>query len=501
MVIVWRERRRGISKFASPALGLILLVLVGCTEGAESDSDWRAGGLGGGVTVASTDEDYSRELARFDTVFSASVTDPGNSRQLKHFRDAYSRVRTAYVRPVPDDELVSAAIGGVREQEESAGAALPAEKVVEAALDAMTASLDPHSSYLDPSELKDAEVVTTGQFGGVGIEVTQEDDKIKVVSPIEGTPADAAGLKPGDLITHVDGQPVADMSLPEAVHAMRGEAGTTLVLTLRRGEGRPRDVTVTRAVISIRPVRWEVFDNVGYLRIVSFNERTVEGLLDAMGGIYDRSGGDVRGLILDLRNNPGGLFDQSFHTADAFLDDGVIVSIRGRDSRHIREFRASEGDLAYGLPMVVLVNGGSASASEIVASALQENGRAVVMGTRSFGKGSVQTVMRLPEAGALKLTTALYYSPSGETIQAQGVRPDIVLTGVDDVFSSMREADLPHALPALGEGYRHDQTRVAVTSCPAPDQDEDPELGCAVAFLHAGSLNRFLSTLRAEVAG
>lgn len=495
----WRRYLARLGRQSATAVALATITLFACTDGRVTPGAPIEHGKA--VAVATTDDDYAKELARFDTVFSAASADPGNSRQLKHFRDAYSRVRAVYVRPVPDTQLVDAAIGGVLEQEKAAGAAIPAERVVEAALDAMTASLDPHSSYLDPSELEDAEVVTTGEFGGIGIEVTQEEGKIKIVSPIAGTPADEAGLRPGDLITHVNGKSVRGMSLPEAVHAMRGEPGTPVILKVERAGRRIRDITVTRAVIAIQPVRWKVFDDVGYIRIVSFNEKTTEGLLEAMTAIHERTGGRVNGLVLDLRNNPGGLFDQSFHAADAFLDAGVIVSIRGRDSRHVREFRASKGDLAHGLPMVVLVNGGSASASEIVASALQENGRAVVMGSRSFGKGSVQTVMRLPEAGALKLTTALYYSPSGQTIQAQGVRPDIVLTGIDDAFSSVREADLPHALPAIGDGKgpTRAQTTVSASTCPGVDDNEDPEVGCAVGLLHAGSLRRFLSTVIAEL--
>jgi carboxyl-terminal processing protease len=247
-------------------------------------------------------------------------------------------------------------------------------------------------------------------------------------------------------------------------------------------------------------VRWAVYDDIGYVRIVSFNEKVRGDLETAMDDISAKLGSSGRGLVLDLRNNPGGLFEQSLYVADAFLDNGVIVSIRGRDQRHVREFAARTGDLARGLPMVVLINGGSASASEIVASALQENNRALIMGTPSFGKGSVQTVMRLPLEGALKLTTALYYGPSGQAIQAEGVHPDIVLTGGEDGSSATREASLPHALPSFGRMSDRDQVQVAAAACPAINRENnnDRELGCALSLLQSGSLDRFLATRHAN---
>jgi carboxyl-terminal processing protease len=436
----------------------------------------------------------SRELGRFNAVFTTYAADDTNGRELKHFRDAFKRVHGSYVREVSERELVEAAIAGVLKDDPKPGS-MSAKDVVEAGLDAMTASLDPHSAYLNAQELQEAELVTSGEFGGLGIQVTQQDDDIRVISPIEGTPADRAGLKAGDLITHLDGKPVAGMSLTEAVQAMRGEPGSRIALTIRRGDQPAFTVAVTRAVIKIEPVRWRVEDNVGYIRIVSFNEKTKEALDAALRELRGRLGPGSRGLVVDLRNNPGGLFDQSVGVADAFLDRGIIVSVRGRDSDSGRSFEASKGDLGETGPVVVLINAGSASASEIVAAALQDQGRATVLGTRSFGKGSVQTLIRLPVEGAVKLTTALYYAPGGEAIQALGVTPDIILTGVDEGADQAHEADLPGALPAQAADQRAAQATLDVANCPAIGEEKDRELGCAIAFLRAGSTDRFLASL------
>lgn len=491
--MVWRVSRFGAMTRALLALVLVLPVMLGCIGGPET---------GDAVTTpsesiphADVQEDPVQALARFDRVFSSNVSDAENTRQLKQFRDAYSRVRTLYVHEVSDSELVDAAIDGILKQDKKTEK-LPASEVVEAALDAMTTALDPHSTYLNSKELKDTELITTGEFGGVGIQVAEENGKITVIAPIEDTPAARAGIKPGDIITHVDGQSVGGMSLTEAVQAMRGAQGTRIRLGLARSGTAPFEVTLTREVIAIKPVRWKVYDDIGYVRIVSFNEKARTDLATAMAELNAKLGSAGRGIVLDLRNNPGGLFEQSLYVADAFLDSGVIVSIRGRDQRHIREFAARKGDLARGLPMVVLINGGSASASEIVASALQDNGRALIMGTPSFGKGSVQTVMRLPMEGALKLTTALYYAPSGQAIQAEGVRPDILLTGGEQDPVATREANLPHALPSLGGAIMRSQAEVAAATCPAVAQDseQDHELGCALTMLRSGSLDRFLAT-------
>lgn len=498
-------RDRSAPETAAALLAALLVVMVswpllnGCVETAD-EAD---------ITVIGEryplSEDGVQALARFDQAYAGFGVEPGNSRQLKHFRDAYRRIRASYVAPVTDAQLIDAAIEGMRSAESKGEQPLTAVVLVDTALDAMTASLDPHSIYLDPQELREAELATTGEFGGLGIQVTRETDAIRIISPIEDTPAERAGLKPGDLITHVDGKPVADMKLVEAVRAMRGEPGTRIRLAVRREGGKAFDVVITRAVIAVRPVRWRIEDDVIYVRVANFNEKTGDALAAAFDDIRRQQATAPRGVVLDLRNNPGGLFDQSLHVADAFLDDGVIVTMRGRENRRIREFHASAGDLANGLPMVVLINGGSASASEIVASALQDHGRAVVMGTQSFGKGSVQTVMRLPVEGALKLTTALYYAPSGQAIQARGVLPDIELEGGPIPPSTSREFDLPHALPAVGEvGYRA-TTRIDVTTCPpdrtAKPDDQDPELGCAVALLRAESPERFVRTLAVRPTG
>ena len=497
-MLVWDLRKRGAATSALVALLVSLPVLFGCIGGPDAGNSLDST-AGSATSLAASSEDQSAQaLARFDSVFSSNVADPENSRQLKQFRDAYSRVRALYVHDVADAELVDAAIDGIL-KEDSSQQKIPAERLVEAALDSMTTALDPHSAYLNSNELKDAELITTGEFGGVGIQVAEEEGRITVIAPIEDTPAARAGLKPGDVITHVDGRGVSGMSLSDSVHAMRGPEGTRIRLGLERAGTRPFTVTITREVIAIKPVRWSVYDDIGYVRIVSFNEKARGDLAAAMADINARLGSSGRGMVLDLRNNPGGLFDQSLYVADAFLDSGVIVSIRGRDQRHIREFAARSGDLARGLPMVVLINGSSASASEIVASALQDNNRALIMGTASFGKGSVQTVMRLPVEGALKLTTALYYAPSGQAIQAEGVRPDVVLTGEDDDFGAMREASLPHALPSLGPASSRDQAQVPAAACPTIFRDDsiDRGLGCALTLLQSGSLGQFLATRHA----
>jgi carboxyl-terminal processing protease len=497
-MVAWHLRRWGAAAPAFVALLVIMPALFGCIGGPNAGEALDSTSGSATKLAANSEEGSAQALARFESIFSSNVADPENSRQLKQFRDAYSRVRALYVHDVADSELVDAAIDGIRKYDKSMEK-IPAEQLVEAALDSMTTALDPHSAYLTSSELKDAELITTGEFGGVGIQVAEEEGRITVIAPIEDTPAARAGLKPGDVITHVDGRPVSGMTLSDAVHAMRGPEGTRIRLGLERAGSQPFTVTIKREVIAIKPVRWSVYDDIGYVRIVSFNEKARGDLAAAMADINAKLGSSARGVVLDLRNNPGGLFEQSLYVADAFLDSGVIVSIRGRDQRHIREFAARGGDLARGLPMVVLINGGSASASEIVASALQDNSRALIMGTPSFGKGSVQTVMRLPMEGALKLTTALYYSPSGQAIQAEGVRPDVLLTGEDDDPAAMREVSLPHALPSLGPALVRDQAQVAAAACPAISREDnnDHGLGCALTLLQSGSLDQFLATRHA----
>jgi carboxyl-terminal processing protease len=437
-----------------------------------------------------------RELARFDETFRRYAADPDNRRQLKHFRDAFKRIHRAYVDEVPEERLIDAAIDGIEERKQRPGS-VPAAELVETALDAMAASLDPHSAYLSPDELRESEMITSGEFGGLGIQVTQQDGLIRVISPIEGTPADLVGVKAGDVITHIDGAPVKGLSLKDAVGRMRGQPGTKIQLTIQRDGKAAFVLTLARAVITIEPVRWSVENNVGYVRIVGFNEKAGQRLDESLHALR-KEHPRLEGLIVDLRNNPGGLLDQSVAVADAFLDRGMIVSIRGRQTASERGFAAESGDLAIGLPMVVLVNAGSASAAEIVAGALQDHGRAVVMGARSFGKGSVQTIMRLPEGGALKLTTAMYYTPSGHAIQARGVLPDIRIVTPSEDENHPHEADLPGALPPLDGDWGSATAAVDSAACAPTGMAEDRVVGCAVAYLKAGSTDRFLAVLKAQ---
>ena len=325
-------------------------------------------------------------------------------KQLNLFGELFERVRAEYVDDVSDDSLVESAING------------------------MLTSLDPHSNYLNTKNFNDMKVQTRGEFGGLGIEVSMENGVVKVVSPIDDTPAARAGLKPGDLITHLDGDPVQGMTLPEAVEKMRGPVSSEIRLTIRRDGKDPFDVKLVRATIKIQSVRSHLEgDNIAYIRITTFNEQTDVGLNNAMKNLKQQAGGKLLGVVLDLRNDPGGLLDQAVAVADAFLDKGEIVSTRGRRNEDAQRYNARPGDIAAGLPIAVLINGGSASASEIVAGALQDHHRAILLGTRSFGKGSVQTIIPLPGHGAMRLTTARYYTPSGRSIQARGIEPDIVI--------------------------------------------------------------------------
>src|SRR4029077_21112545 len=325
-------------------------------------------------------------------------------KQLNLFGEVFERVRAEYVDDTSDNSLVESAING------------------------MLTSLDPHSNYLNTKNFNDMKVQTRGEFGGLGIEVSMENGLVKVVSPIDDTPAARAGLKPGDLITHLDGDPVQGMTLPEAVEKMRGPVSSEIKLTIRREGKEPFDVKLIRATIKIQSVRSHLEgDNIAYIRITTFNEQTDVGLNNAMKSLKQQAGGKLLGVILDLRNDPGGLLDQAVAVADAFLEKGEIVSTRGRRSEDAQRYNARPGDIAAGLPIAVLINGGSASASEIVAGALQDHHRAILLGTKSFGKGSVQTIIPLPGHGAMRLATARYYTPSGRSIQAKGIDPDIVV--------------------------------------------------------------------------
>jgi carboxyl-terminal processing protease len=360
-------------------------------------------------------------------------------RQLKLFGDVFERVRAEYVEDVTDEMLIESAING------------------------MLTALDPHSGYLDAKKYRDMQVQTKGEFGGLGIEVTMEDGLVKVVSPIDDTPAYRAGIQAGDVITHINSEPVLGMSLAEAVERMRGPVDTSIALTLRRaGRDDPLDVSMARAVITISPVRWRVEGDIGYIRVTAFNEQTEASLRDAIEQLEASLGPSLKGMVVDLRNNPGGLLEQAVAVADIFLDRGEIVSTRGRRTDNIQRFNARRGDLIDGRPMVVLINGGSASASEIVAGALQDHDRAIVMGTQSFGKGSVQTIMPLPGHGAIRLTTARYYTPAGTSIQAKGIVPDIEVQQsrvevIDQGVAGRREADLRGRLENDQQGAPDDE--------------------------------------------
>ena len=346
-------------------------------------------------------------------------------RQLELFGTVFDRVRSDYVEEPEVDELIENAING------------------------MLTSLDPHSSYMNEKTFRDMQVQTRGEFGGLGIEVTMEDGLIKVMSPIDDTPAFRAGIKAGDLITHLDGEAVRGLTLQQAVDKMRGPVGSDIKLTIRRENRDPFDVILTRANIRITPVKARVEEeDIGYIRITTFNEQTTASLAKAIADLNKQ--GKIQGIVLDLRNNPGGLLKEAISVTDAFLDKGEIVSTRGRKKEEGQRWNATPGDIVNSLPMVVLINGGSASASEIVAGALQDHRRAIVLGSQSFGKGSVQTIIPLPGHGAIRLTTQRYYTPSGRSIQALGIEPDIEveqlqLAAVSD-RAQRRERDLRGAL-------------------------------------------------------
>ena len=352
--------------------------------------------------------------------------------QLDLFGDIFDRIRSEYVEEVDAKELIEAAING------------------------MLTSLDPHSGYLPPVDAEKMREQTRGEFGGLGIEVTQEEGFVKVVSPIDGTPADEAGMEAGDFITHVDGESVLGLTLNEAVERMRGPVGSEIIITVvREGEDEPFDVTIIRDFIKLTAARVRTEGKSVVIRVTTFNDNTFDNIRDGLDKELESAGGleNINGVIIDLRNNPGGLLSQAIRVSDAFLDKGEIVSTRGRDPEEGDRYNATPGDLIDGKPIVVLINGGSASASEIVAAALKDHRRGIVVGTKSFGKGSVQTVMPLREQSAMRLTTARYYSPSGRSIQNLGVTPDIIVeqprrrsNDEEDEFKFRSESDLRGSL-------------------------------------------------------
>jgi carboxyl-terminal processing protease len=394
-------------------------------------------------------------------------------RQLELFADVISRVEQEYVVPIDEREAMEAAING------------------------MLSSLDPHSSYMDAAEYRDMQTQTRGEYGGLGIEVTSEEGVVRVVSPIDGTPAARAGVLAGDFLTAINGETIVGLSLNEAVRRMRGEAGTQITVTIAREGTEPFDVTLTREIINVRAVvaRIEGGD-VGVIRISTFNERTGSMLQDAIRQVKRDAGGRLRGVVVDLRNNPGGLLDQAIEVSDAFLDGGEVVSTRGRQAEDVQRYNARRGDDLAGVPVVVLINGASASAAEIVAGALQDRNRALIVGTDSFGKGSVQTVIPLQGGrdGALRLTTARYYTPAGRSIQGAGITPDMEVANrrisAEDVARLQRlgisEADLPNALDNESGAQRR---AIHMPEDQPPEgwsEDEDYQLNRALDFLRQG---------------
>ena len=383
-------------------------------------------------------------------------------RNLNLFGDVFEKIRSDYVEK-PDEQ-----------------------KLVEAAINGMLASLDPHSSFMDSKSFKDMQVQTRGEFGGLGIEVTQEEGLVKVVTPIDETPAARAGIMAGDLITAINGESVKDLTLNQAVEKMRGPVNTAVKLTVMRGASKePREISITREIIKIRSVRsrQEGVD-IGYIRITQFNEQTADGVRQAITKFQQEMPGDkLKGYILDLRNNPGGLLDQSIHVSNAFLDKGEIVSTRGRNADETQRYNARNADLSKGKPVIVLINGGSASASEIVAGALQDHKRATILGTRSFGKGSVQTIIPLGQNnGALRLTTARYYTPSGRSIQAKGIDPDVVV--LQDVPDELKGKDETKGESSLkGHLKNGEEEKGGSQAYVPPDLTKDKQLIAAADIL------------------
>ena len=393
---------------------------------------------------------------------SANAAASDTYKNLNLFGDVFEKIRSDYVEKPNEQKLIEAAVSG------------------------MLTSLDPHSSYMDAKSFRDMQVQTRGEFGGLGIEVTQEDGLVKVVTPIDDTPAARAGVMSGDIISAIDGESVQGMTLNQAVDKMRGQVNTAVKLTILRGPSRDsQEIAITRAVIQIKSVRFrQEGDDVGYIRITQFNEQTYEGVKSAIAKFTtDMPGDKFKGYVLDLRNNPGGLLDQSIAVSNAFLTQGEIVSTRGRNADETQRYNARPGDLSKGKPVIVLVNGGSASASEIVAGALQDHKRATIVGTRSFGKGSVQTIIPLGQNnGALRLTTARYYTPSGRSIQAKGIEPDIQI--LQDVPDELKGKDDTKGEASLkGHLKNGDEEKSGSQAYVPPDPKNDKQLKAALEML------------------
>ena len=383
-------------------------------------------------------------------------------KQLNLFGEVYERVRTEYVEKIKDKELIEAAING------------------------MLQSLDPHSSYLNSESFDEMKVQTKGEFGGLGIEVTMENGLVKVVSPIDETPAQKAGIQSGDYISHIDEEPVMGLSLSEAVDKMRGPVNTSILITIIREDTEAFDVKLVRDIIKIKSVKISVKEDVGYLRITSFTQKTHKNLIKGFKELKKEMNGNMKGLVLDLRNNPGGLLDQAVSVSDAFLDRGEIVSTRGRETNSEQRYNATKGDITDGIPIVVLINSGSASASEIVAGALQDHKRGILMGTQTFGKGSVQTIIPVTSKGAIRLTTAKYYTPSGKSIQAKGIDPDIFVPQskleVLEKNTNRKESDLRGHLEKENSDTKNEENEVEKIK---PLASEDYQLDRAIDLIRS----------------
>jgi carboxyl-terminal processing protease len=375
--------------------------------------------------------------------------------ELRTFTDVFARIKQDYVVEVDDKELLESAIRG------------------------MLTGLDPHSAYLDEEEFRELQIGTTGEFGGLGIEVGMEDGFVRVISPIDDTPAQRAGVKSGDLIVRLNDKPVKGMSLNDAINLMRGKKGTKITLTIvREGVDQPLTIPITRDIIRVKSVKSQMLEpGFGYVRVTNFQAKTAQSLIEAVEALQEQNGEPLDGLVLDLRNNPGGVLNGAVGVSDAFLDEGLIVYTEGRNEDSVLRYSATAGDVLNGAPIVALINDGSASASEIVAGALQDHQRAIIMGSKSFGKGSVQTILPLKADAALKLTTARYYTPSGRSIQAKGIEPDIVLENLTlaeaakDELNPLTEADLTGHLLSEDEQTTRQEAKQGMPSSPLADED------------------------------
>ena len=387
-------------------------------------------------------------------------------KQLNLFGDVFQRVQEQYVEEVTDKKLIESAISG------------------------MLQSLDPHSSYLSADSYKDMQVKTKGKFGGLGIEITMEDGVVKVVSPIDDTPAAKAGMMSGDLIIGVDGESIRGLTINESVSKLRGPVGSKVVITVVRDKKDPYEIEIKRDIINIKSVKHNIIKNIGYVRLTTFSDTTTSGLEKALTEIKKNIGNKFQGLILDLRNNPGGLLNQSISVADAFLNQGEIVSTQGRNDDDTSRVFAKKGDLINGQPLVVLINSGSASASEIVAGALKDHSRAIIIGTRSFGKGSVQSIIPLAGNGAMRLTTARYFTPSGVSIQAKGIEPDIIVeAGVTELKKAKNDNRREENLRgALDKNKKSKKTEI--------DSDSDKPLTPLEKLLQDNQISRAVDMIR-----